>query len=249
MRRGGALAGALSGAGTSTSFSAPHKSGLIPVARLESGSQRIRHRSQSQTGQWERPPQGFAHNILPAAGQEGPVSRATVDGSISMDRTGGPHWHSATRDSFTGGGTGSTPDEASSKPMQPGSWNQQQIESGWAAGPSSLARPRQRGPHRLKAMSTDGGLSQLQAQPSAPQWSPSVVYHEDSENDPDGWDEPPSPFRCNNQDHAKISARSYTEKWSGQHCTVNKLLATALVSFARQVSVHLKRIRPLLQYR
>ena len=180
MRRGGALAGALSGAGTSTSFSAPHKSGLIPVARLESGSQRIRHRSQSQTGQWERPPQGFAHNILPAAGQEGPVSRATVDGSISMDRTGGPHWHSATRDSFTGGGTGSTPDEASSKPMQPGSWNQQQIESGWAAGPSSLARPRQRGPHRLKAMSTDGGLSQLQAQPSAPQWSPSVVYHEDS---------------------------------------------------------------------
>ena len=70
------------------------------------------------------------------------------------------------------------------------SWNQQQIERGWDGSrpaPSSPVQPRR--PHRLHAMSTDGGLSMLHAQPSAPRWSPSLMYQEELERSPDGWAE------------------------------------------------------------
>ncbi len=254
MRRGGALGAALS----SPSFSGPSrsagpsKSGLIPVARLDSGSQRMRHRIPSQTGQWERLYINPSSRDQSGTGE--PVSRATVDGSISMDRANGPRWTPATRDSFTGGFcpprdsftggiasaresfTGGTSQAISNYPMAsqppvrgqpsiistgdqatrsprgqnpngPGlvadgraheqppssSRNQQHIERGWAGGQkgiSPLPSPRQRGqPHRLQTMSTDGGLSILHAQPSAPRWSPTLMYQEEMENSPDGWDE------------------------------------------------------------
>ena len=145
MRRGGALGGALSG----PSFSGPSKSSLIPVARLDSGSQRMRHRSQSQTGQWDP-----AFQIAISNGQSGPgpVTRATIDGSGAMDRASGPHWHPAVRNSLTGGvpaprssftgeasgmtGAPSGPADTSMSQSQHSNRIQQQIERGWAAGRS-----------------------------------------------------------------------------------------------------------------
>lgn len=180
MRRGGALGGIPHG----LSLSGPHKSSLIPVARLDSGSQRTRHRTHSYTGQ---APQ-LTLDTTPSS-QPGSMERATVDGSMSMDRANGNHWRPVSRGSFTG--ESSSTAAASSSQSQPPSWNLQQIERGWASGRSPVSSPRQRGqPHRLKAMSTDGGLSQLQAQPSAPQWSPDITYQEDVEETEDQWEGP-----------------------------------------------------------
>lgn len=186
MRRGGALGGLPHG----TSLSAPHKSSLIPVARLDSGSQRTRHRTHSYTGQAPQLP--LDHT---SASQMVPMERATVDGSIAMDRANGNHWRPVSRGSFTGESS-SAAAAYSSQSQQP-SWNLQQIERGWASSRSPVSSPRQRGqPHRLKAMSTDGSLSQLQAQPSAPQWSPDITYQEDTEG----------PSHAHRSDHAPCLA-------------------------------------------
>ncbi|KAK9826687.1 hypothetical protein WJX74_010146 [Apatococcus lobatus] len=239
MRRGGALGGIPN----NMSFSTPHKSSLIPVARLDSGSQRMRHRTHSQTGQ---PPQNTLDRILSV--QNGLIKRATVDGSISMDRATGSQWRHASRDSSTGEMSSTAADSFNhpqplptwnmqqiergwagsrsllSSPMNDGSsaapatsnqpqplpsWNLQQIERGWAGSRSPLSSPRQRGqPHRLKAMSTDGGLSQLQAQPSAPQWSPDVTYQEDAEETEDGWEGPSHAHRTDMESAISVTARA-----------------------------------------
>ncbi|KAK9864688.1 hypothetical protein WJX84_002325 [Apatococcus fuscideae] len=85
MRRGGALGGIPN----NMSFSTPHKSSLIPVARLDSGSQRMRHRTHSQTGQ---PPQNTLDRILSEDaeetedGWEGPshAHRTDMESAISV---------------------------------------------------------------------------------------------------------------------------------------------------------------------
>ena len=170
----------------------------------------IRHRSPTQNVQVEASALHASSNGLGSPVDLG--SRATVDGSMAMDRANGPHWYPPTRDSLTGGEFsprdsytgGATPLRDSftggsalpfavNEPASRGSWHQQLIERGWASGKSPLSNPRQRGqPHRLQAMSTDGGLSLLHAQPSAPRWTPSLVHQEGW----DGWDASEATQRC-----------------------------------------------------